>query len=151
MVLAVVAHPLLSRKEVCFSPPPSQPPALLASPASADGILVLEVRKGSTTQWDSQLLKALHFRRFKGVLMTVERWSIEANLSLFKPPSVSVKVLSIPIHSWTKEIFVLVTQACSNLVEIDWFTSAGPSMGSLRMKVWLIPDRNIPDHFVESG
>ncbi|KAL4204084.1 hypothetical protein AMTRI_Chr01g130430 [Amborella trichopoda] len=45
--------------------------------------------------------------RFKRVLMTVEQWSMEAKC-LIRPLMVWVKVMGIPIHAWTKDVFDLV-------------------------------------------
>ncbi|ERN17272.1 hypothetical protein AMTR_s00044p00222640 [Amborella trichopoda] len=75
------------------------------------------------------------FWRFKGVLMTVEKWSSCANTSLVYVSVVWVRVSGIPIQAWTKEVLCIITLHGSRLLEIDWFTSTGPSLSLLRMKI----------------
>ncbi|ERN09466.1 hypothetical protein AMTR_s00029p00101750 [Amborella trichopoda] len=67
--------------------------------------------------------------------MTVERWSVNVYPSLICIPLLWIKVLGISIHAWTKEVFNLVAAKCDKLLDIDWFTTVGPSLGVLRMKI----------------
>ncbi|ERN17402.1 hypothetical protein AMTR_s00037p00211780 [Amborella trichopoda] len=63
----------------------------------------------------------------------------------FEAASLEIQMSAHDSGMMTKEVFALVAQACGTLVEIDWFTSAGPSLGSLRMKVRLVPSWKISD------
>ncbi|ERM95302.1 hypothetical protein AMTR_s00008p00119590 [Amborella trichopoda] len=82
------------------------------------------------------------------VWVTAEWWNSKANTSLIRPSSVWLKIETIPIQAWTKAVFEKIVQVCGKRIEIDWFKTAGPSLGVLRAKVACSPEVDIPESLV---
>ncbi|KAL4198354.1 hypothetical protein AMTRI_Chr03g45430 [Amborella trichopoda] len=92
-------------KEVYFGS--GLPPVALYVSQRIDSVLIPNKRAMIIFNNLADMARILkqHYWRFKGVLVTVERWFVNANMSLIHAPHVWIKVLGIPIHAWIKHVF----------------------------------------------
>ncbi|ERN01808.1 hypothetical protein AMTR_s00089p00020050 [Amborella trichopoda] len=73
-------------------------------------------------------------------LLSLEWWNSKVNLPLIQSSSVWHQIEGIPIQTWSKPVFERILQECDKLIEIDWFKTAGSSLGVLRAKVFRTPE-----------
>ena len=76
-------------------------------------------------------------RRFKDKVLHLERWSVEAGClkAGSQTKDVWVRVVGLPLHCWSEEIFKRIGDCCGGFVEVDGETRNGSQLQWARILV----------------
>ena len=60
-------------------------------------------------------------RRFKDKMLQIEKWSKEAGCLKIgsKAKEVWIRVVGLPLHCWSEEMFKRIRDCCGGFVEVD--------------------------------